>query len=117
MQENKRNLSLENDINSGYNKSKKGIYMNSDEAYLSNDEKYTVFKYGDFVIRFAAPYSLQKYTRVKEWDNGYLVVDAKYKYNTDPEEEYIDLIPVLNNLYLDAEKFLKPIKKVRVLYD
>ena len=48
-------------------------------ATLSNEKNYTVFRYGDHVIRFAAPYSLEHYTEVKEWDNGYLVVMAKYK--------------------------------------
>ena len=53
------------------------------------------FAFGNHVIRFAAPYSLEHYTEVKEWDNGYLVVMAKYKQNAEPEEEYIDLVPIL----------------------
>ena len=73
-----------------------------EEAYLSNDHNYTIFKYADQVIRFKAPYSLEKYTEVKEWDKGYLVVMAKYEHNEEPEEEYIDLIPILENLYIDA---------------
>ena len=28
---------------------------------------------------------------MKEWDNGYLVVMAKYKYNNKPEEEYMTI--------------------------
>lgn len=28
---------------------------------------------------------------MKEWDNGYLVVMAKYKHNDKSEEEYIDV--------------------------
>jgi len=51
---------------------------------------------------------------VKEWDNGYLVVMAKYKHNDKLEEEYIDLVPILQNLYLDVDKFLNPIKAVEV---
>ena len=54
------------------------------------------------------------YTAVKEWDNGYLVVMAKYKHNEKPEEEYIDLVPILQNLYFDVDKFLNPIKSVEV---
>lgn len=88
-----------------------------EEAYLSNDHDYTIFKYADYIIRFQAPYSLEKYTEVKEWDNGYLVVMAKYKHNDVPEEEYIDLVPILEKLYIDADEFLKKIKKVKVLYD
>ena len=64
-----------------------------------------------------APYSLERYTKVKEWDNGYLVVAAKYKHKEEIEEEYIDLVPVLNNLYIDSDRFLEPIKEVRIQYD
>ena len=85
-------------------------------ATLSNEKNYTVFQFGNHVIRFVAPYSLERYTAVKEWDNGYLVVMAKYKHNEKPEEEYIDLIPILKNLYIDAVHFLKPIKEVRLAY-
>ena len=84
-------------------------------ATLSNENNYTVFKYGNHVIRFATPYSLEHYTEVKEWDKGYLVVMAKYKHNQKPEEEYIDLVPILQNLYFNADEFLEPIKGVRVV--
>ena len=83
-------------------------------ATLGNEKDYTVFKYGNHVIRFAAPHSLEHYTEVKEWDKGYLVVMAKYKHNQKPEEEYIDLVPILQNLYFNADEFLAPIKGVRV---
>ena len=83
-------------------------------ATLGNEKNYTIFKYGNHVIRFVAPYSLEHYTEVKEWDKGYLVVMAKYKHNQKPEEEYIDLVPILQNLYFNADEFLAPIKGVRV---
>lgn len=90
----------------------------SDTAYLSADDGFTVFAYGTRRIRFRAPYSLERYTNIKQWDNdGYLVVDAKYKHNTSPEEEYIDLQPVLTDLYIDADRFLGPIKKVKIAHD
>ena len=42
---------------------------------------------------------LERYTKVVEWDNGYLIVMAKYK--EMPEvEEYIDLIPILDMFIL-----------------
>ena len=84
------------------------------EAVLSNDGTYTIFEYGKYCIRFAAPYSLERYVSVREWDTGYLVVMAKYRHNDDAEEEYIDLVPVLKDLYIDPNEFLKPIKKVRI---
>ena len=87
------------------------------EAILMNDERYTIFKYGCHVIRFKAPYSLERYTQVQEWDHGYLVVMAKYSHNENEEEEYIDLTSILEGLYFDADSFLNPIEKVRISYD
>ena len=87
------------------------------EAILSNKGAYTIFQYDRYTIRFRAPYSLERYTQVKEWNQGYLVVMAKYAHNQNDEEEYIDLIPILEDLYYNAYEFLKPIKKVRVQYD
>jgi hypothetical protein len=40
---------------------------------------------------------------------------AKYK-NLDEVEEYIDLLPILQNLYYDVDAFLNPIKEVRIEY-
>ena len=89
----------------------------SDEEVLSSENEYTIFRYDRYIIRFRAPYLLERYTQVKKWDNGYLVVMAKYSHNQRDEEEYIDLIPILEDLYYDAHKFLEPIKKVRIQYD
>lgn len=83
-------------------------------AYLTNHGEYTVFTYGDRSLTFLTSKSLERYTQVKEWDNGYLVVMAKYKMRPEEEEEYIDLIPILENLYMDPESFLKPIQSVEV---
>lgn len=86
----------------------------SNEAILSSAGGYTAFNYGRYHIRFKAPHSLERYVSVVKWDNGYLVVLAKYRHNDQPEEEYIDLKPILDGLYIDAESFLKPIYKVRI---
>ena len=86
----------------------------SNEAILSSKNKYTIYKYDRHIIRFRAPYSLERYTKVKEWDNGYLVVMAKYSHNQTEEEEYIDFVPILEDLYYDAHEFLVPIKKEEV---
>ena len=77
----------------------------ANEAILSNEKNFTVFRYGRHTIRFRAPYSLEYYTEVKEWDQGYLVVMAKYRHSDKEEEEYIDLPPILENLYFDSETF------------
>ena len=86
------------------------------EAILGHAGGFTTFTYGKYHIRFQAPYSLEKYVDVLTWNDGYLVVLAKYKHHDEPEEEYIDLKPILDNLYIDAASFLKPIKNVRIAY-
>ena len=53
--------------------------------------------------------------KVLEWDNGYLVVSALY--NGIETEDYIDLIPILKNLCIDPEEFLKNIKEVTIRYE
>ena len=90
--------------------------INSNEAILSSAGGYTAFSFRGYNIRFKAPYSLERYENVVQWDNGYLVVMAKYRHNPKAEEEYIDLNPILQGLYIDAPSFLKPIKSVRIAY-
>ena len=87
------------------------------EATLSSADGFTIFRCGHHVIRFRAPYSLERYTKVKQWQNGYLVVDARYSHNDRDEEEYIDLVPILKDLYFDPGAFLAPIKGVSIAYD
>ena len=89
----------------------------SNEAVLNSEKNFTVFRFDGHVIRFRAPYSLERYTKVKEWDQGYLVVMEKYSHNDKEEEEYIDLVPILEILYFDSKAFLAPIKKVRLADD
>lgn len=61
-----------------------------DYAVLTNVGKYTIFEFNNQRNRFITSDKLVRYTKVVEWDNGYLVVMAKYK--EIPEvEEYIDV--------------------------
>ena len=48
-------------------------------------------------------------------DNGYIVVMAKYSHSEEEIEEYIDLVSILQELYME-ESFLQSIKKVEVKY-
>ena len=61
--------------------------MNSQRAILSNESNYTVFRVGDKVIRFRAPYSLEHYTEVKEYKSQVWI------YGHDHKEEDI----IINN--------------------
>lgn len=85
-------------------------------ATLSHDGDMTSFKYGGENIRFRTSSALQRYTTIKQWDNGYLVVMARYD-DLGEVEEYIDLQPILKNLCIAPNDFLKDIKDVSVCYD
>ena len=74
------------------------------EAILSNDRIFTSFMFNGHNIRFRTSPRLERYTKIVEWDNGYIVVMAKYE-GCEEEEEYFDV-----------DDFLKPIQKVRIEY-
>lgn len=91
--------------------------LKSNQAVLSSQGDFSVFRFGKHVIRFRTSPRLERYTSVREWDHGYLVVMAKYKNIPQEEEEYIDLIPILKNLHFDPEKALSSIEKVSIDYE
>ena len=86
------------------------------EAVLSSEGDMTSFTVGGRTIRFKTPASLVRYEKVTKWDHGYIECLAMYDDSCAAEEEYIDLIPILKNLYFDPEKFLQGVEEVRVQY-
>ena len=88
-----------------------------DCAILSSKNQYTIFRFQKDIFRFKSPYSLEYYSEIKEWDHGYIVVMTKYLHDQKLIEEYIDLVPVLENLYYDADEYLDQIKEVKIQYD
>lgn len=85
-------------------------------AYLSNKGSYTTFAFQDKRITFLTSKILVKYTKIIKWDNGYIEVLSKKQGKSKAEEDYIDLIPILKNLYIDPTSFIKPIKEVKIKY-
>lgn len=92
-----------------------GFMEKSGIAYLSSKGRYSSFTFSGEVIRFMTSPRLIRYEKVKEWDNGYIEVLARYAHGY--EEESIDLVPILENLCIDPGIFLRPIKKVEVAYE
>ena len=86
-----------------------------ENAILSSEGSYTTFSFGGHTITFMTSPDIERYLKINEWDNGYIAVQTKYK-SRPPEEEYIDLAPILESLYMDPEKFLSPIKGVEIRY-
>jgi hypothetical protein len=87
----------------------------NDYAILTSEGEYTIFEFNNDRIKFVTSDRLKRYTKIMEWDHGYIVVNAEYK-GVGEVEEYIDLVPILENLYYDVDKFLEPIKEVRIEY-
>ena len=86
------------------------------EAILSSRDRYTTFSFAGKTLTFRTCDGLERYTRVVSWNHGYLEVMAKYRQRQGDVEEYIDLAPILDGLYMDKEEFLAPIAKVRIEY-
>ena len=83
-----------------------------DVAHLSHKGEMSCFSYAGRNIRFRTSSRLTRYKRVLSWDKGFIEVLAQY--GDLIVEEYIDLVSILENLYIDPNIFLSPIKKVRV---
>lgn len=84
-------------------------------AYLSIKEDHVIFSYLDRDIRFRCPKGLMRFENVVQWDKGYLVVNARYSHTEGIIEDYIDLIPLLHEMNVNAEEFLNPIERVELL--
>ena len=85
-------------------------------AVLSSFDNYTTFSYNGKTLTFRTCNGLERDIKVLTWDNGYIEVLAKYRQEEKEIEEYIDLEPVLEGLYMDKDEFLGQIKKVRIEY-
>ena len=88
----------------------------NDIAYLSNEGKYTFFRVGKYTFKFRTSERLVKYVSVKGWDDGYIVVDCLHD-KLGIVEDYIDLIPMMENLFLEAKEILSPVRKVEIEND
>ena len=69
-------------------------------AILSSFDKYTTFSFGGKTLTFRTCNGLERYTKVLQWDDGYIEVMAKYKQRDEEIEEYIDLQALEPSLYI-----------------
>lgn len=86
------------------------------QAVLYNKGEYTFFQIGKEIIRFLTTPYLERYTAVKEYDNGYIVVESKLKTMDKPQEDYIDMEFVFDELQLD-KGILSKINKVVIKHE
>lgn len=92
------------------------MFEPANTAVLSSFDNYTTFSFGGKTLTFRTCDGLERYTKVLAWENGYLEVMAKYRQRDTELEEFLDLEPVLESLYMDKERFLGPIEEVRIEY-
>ena len=85
-------------------------------AVLSSFNNYTTFSFNGTVLTFRTCSNLDRYIKIINWDSGYIEVLARYRHMPDDIEEYIDLKPMLKNLYMDSDSFLGSIKEVKIEY-
>ena len=81
-------------------------------AVLGNEKDVTSFTWNGRIIRFRTSRHLLRYTEIVQWDAGYLVVKALYDNCPDEEEDYIDLLPILENLYIEPKEYLQGVEGV-----
>lgn len=91
-----------------------GALREKGRALLSSERDMSSFTYGGRKIRFRTSPRLTRYNRVLSWENGFIEVMAQY--GEKEVEDYIDLVSILENLYIDPATYLAPIKKVEVSY-
>ena len=84
-------------------------------ALLSSKGRYTMFEYNGRTITFMHGKDLIEYLGVKEWDDGYLIVECRGVVK-GIYEDYIDLTYILENLYMDARAYLRGMREVRIVY-
>ncbi len=89
--------------------------MNHSYAVLTNTDGYTKFIFKGRTITFIHGKDLIKYLRVKEWKDGYLVVDCLGKVKGQ-YEDYIDMPYILEKLYMDSKTYLSGMQGVIIQY-
>lgn len=90
------------------------INDNEDTATLSNEGRMISFSFGGKCIRFLGAKCLRRFTDVKKWHGGFIEVMSDNGGRI--EEDYINLMPILRNLYIDPVEFTMPIRKVELRY-
>lgn len=87
--------------------------MDQSLAILTSTGRYTKFIYKGKTITFMHGKDLLKYVKVKEWRDGYLVVDCQGRVKGQ-YEDYIDMPFILENLYMEPKSFLSGMQGVTI---
>ena len=83
--------------------------MEQSQAVLTSSGGCTKFVFKGKTITFMHGKDLLKYLQIKEWEDGYLVVDCLGKVK-GTYEDYIDMPYILEKLYMDPKAYLSGMK-------
>ena len=87
--------------------------MDQSHAILTSVGRYTKFIFNGKTITFMHGKDLLKYLKVKEWKDGYLVVECLGKVKGQ-YEDYIDMPYILESLYMDPQTYLSGLEGVTI---
>lgn len=87
--------------------------MSHSHAVITNSGRYTKFMFKGKTITFMHGKDLLKYLKVKEWKDGYLVVECLGKVKGQ-YEDYIDMPYILESLYMDPQTYLSGLEGVTI---
>ncbi|MCR4904680.1 MAG: hypothetical protein K6A33_01255 [Clostridiales bacterium] len=87
--------------------------MDQTHAVIMNAGRYTKFMFKGKTITFLHGKDLLEYLRIKEWKDGYLVVDCLGRVKGQ-YEDYIDMPYILENLYMDPQTYLNGLEGVTI---
>lgn len=89
--------------------------MNGSQAILTSSDGYTKFIFKGKTITFIHGKDLLKYLQVKDWEDGYIVVDCLGKVK-GRYEDYIDMPHILEKLYMNPKEYLRGLQGVTIQY-
>ena len=87
--------------------------MDRSLAVLTSAGRYSKFIFNGKTITFMHGKDLLKYLKIKEWKDGYLVVDCLGKVKGE-YEDYIDMPYILESLYMDPQTYLSGLEGVTI---
>lgn len=80
--------------------------------YLSNVGRIVHIDIGDIHIQYTGPKSLIRFLNINSFEEGVIYVETKFKYGV--EEDYIDVLDLLQEYKYNPEIYLPLITRVEI---
>lgn len=80
--------------------------------YLSNEGRQVYIDIGDIHIQYCGPKSLICFLNINSFEEGVIYVETKFKYGI--EEDYIDVLDLLQEYKYNPESYLPLINRLEI---